>query len=144
MKRKLPIILGIIQLFVAISALPTGYSMMVQPDGSDLGMTVDLLKGSPFSDFFIPGIFLFTVNGLFNLVSAIFSFYRFKYTYLLGFLLGTAMVIWISVQVYSVGLNHFLQPTYFVIGLIEITLSIWLYKLVGCHIAETQASSIIE
>lgn len=131
MKRKLPIILGIIQLFVAIGALPAGYSMMVQPDGSDLGMTVDLLTGSPFSDFLIPGIFLFTVNGLFNMVSAIFSFYRFNYTYLLGFLLGTAMVIWISVQVYSVGLNHILQPIYFIIGLIETSLSIWLYKLVG-------------
>jgi len=130
MKRKLPIILGVIQLFVALGALPAGYSMMVQPDGSDLGMTVDLLAGSPFSDFFIPGIFLFTVNGLFNLISAILSFYRFKYTYLLGFLLGTAMVIWISVQVYSVGLNHILQPIYFVIGLVEMSLSIWLYRLV--------------
>ncbi|MGE0089657.1 MAG: hypothetical protein AB7S50_09325 [Bacteroidales bacterium] len=130
MEKKLSITLGIILLLVSIGAIPAGYSMIVQPDGSDLGMTTDLLAGSVFSDFFIPGIFLFTVNGLFNLISSILSFYRFKYTYLLGFLLGTAMIIWISVQVYSVGLNHILQPIYFVIGLIEMSLSIWLYKLV--------------
>ena len=132
MEKKLSITLGIILLFVSIGALPAGYSMMVQPDGSDLDMTVDLLKGSPFSDFFIPGIFLFTVNGLSSLISAIFSFYRFKYSYMLGLGLGIAMIIWISVQVYSVGLNHILQPIYFVIGLIEIFISLWLFKLIRC------------
>jgi hypothetical protein len=32
------------------------------------------------------------------------------------------------VQVYSVGLTHFLQPTYFIIGLCEIVLSIYIYN----------------
>ena len=84
MKKRGKLILGIIQLFVAIGALPVGYLMLTKPDGSGVGMTVDILSGSPFKDFFIPGLFLFTVNGLFNLVSSILALRKFKYTYLLG------------------------------------------------------------
>ncbi|MCX6254133.1 MAG: hypothetical protein NTV31_06595 [Bacteroidia bacterium] len=109
-------------------ALPVGYLMITKPDGSGAGMTVDILSGSPFRDFFIPGLFLFTINGLFNLVSSILSFFKFRYASFLGFGLGIALIIWISVQVYSVGLTHFLQPTYFIIGIGETILSIYIYK----------------
>jgi hypothetical protein len=33
-----------------------------------------------------------------------------------------------SVQVYSVGLTPFLQPTFLIIGIVEIILSIYIYK----------------
>jgi hypothetical protein len=62
MKKRGKLILGIIQLFVAIGALPVGYLMIIKPDGSGVGMT------------------------------------------------------------------HFLQPTYFIIGIGEIILSIYIYK----------------
>jgi len=130
MRKYIPTVLGIIQLFVAIGALPAGYSMIVEPDGSGLGMTLDILTNSPFSNFFIPGIFLFTVNGVFNLISAFLSFFKYKYSHLLGLGLGIALLIWVSVQVYSIGLTHILQPIYFAIGTIEIALSIWLYKTI--------------
>ena len=128
MKKRGKLILGLIQLFVAIGALPVGYIMLSKPDGSGVGMTVDILSGSPFRDFFIPGLFLFTVNGLFNLVSSVLAFCKFRFTYLLGFGLGFALIIWICVQVYSVGLTHFLQPAYFIIGIVEIFLSAYIYK----------------
>jgi len=124
MKTKTLTILGIIQAFVAIGAIPAGYSMIVEPDGSDLGMTTDILAGSPFTNFFIPGLFLLIVNGLFNLINAILCFIKFKHASLMGFVLGVALIVWVFVQVYSIGLTHFLQPTYFVIGIIEIILSI--------------------
>lgn len=128
MRKRGKLILGIIQLFVAIGALPVGFLLFTNPDGNGLGMSTDLLNGSPFNDFFIPGVFLFTVNGVFNLISSLLAFCRFRYTYLLGLALGFALVIWIIVQVYSVGLIHFLQPTYFIIGIIEIILSIFIYR----------------
>lgn len=55
MKTKTLTILGIIQAFVAIGAIPAGYSMIVEPNGSGLGMTTEILAGSPFTNFFIPG-----------------------------------------------------------------------------------------
>lgn len=120
--------LGLIQLLVAIGAIPAGYLFLIAPDGSKMGMTVDALSGSPFSNFLIPGIFLFTVNGVFNLAAAVLSFKKYKYAPIIGIGLGLALLIWVSVQVYSIGLSHFLQPIYFIIGIIEIILSAWILK----------------
>ncbi len=128
MQKRLSIVLGIIQVFVAIGALPAGYAMMAEPDGHGLGMTTSLLADSPFHSFLIPGILLFTVNGIFNIVAAVFSFLRKYYAWFLGVALGIAMLIWISVQVYSIGLNSVLQPVYFGIGILEIVLSLMLRK----------------
>jgi hypothetical protein len=97
---------------------------MAHPDGSGMMMSTKSLAGSPFRDFFIPGLFLFTVNGIFNLISGVLCFFKNKYTWEIGFLLGIALLIWIGVQVWSIGLNHFLQPTYFIIGIIEIVISL--------------------
>jgi hypothetical protein len=127
MKKHIYIILGIIQLFVALGALPAGYSMIVEPNGSGLGMNPGFLEGSPFHDYFIPGLFLFTVNGLFNLAGATVSFFKGKYTGLIGIGLGASLIVWITVQVLSIQMYHFLQPVYFVIGAIEIVLGyLWI------------------
>jgi len=66
MKISKTTILGIIQSIVAIGAIPAGFLLVTQPDGKGLGMAIDFLQNSPFQDFFIPGLFLFIVNGLFN------------------------------------------------------------------------------
>lgn len=136
MKKRGKLILGIIQLFVAIGALPAGYLLLAEPDGHGMGMSVDILSGSPFKDFFVPGLFLFTVNGLFNLVSSVLAFCKYRHASLLGLGLGAALIIWVSVQVCSVGLTHFLQPTYFFIGIIEIVLSVYIYKTESSNISK--------
>jgi len=64
------------------------------------------------------------VNGLLNLINAILCFIKFKPAAIIGFLLGMALIIWVLVQVYAIGLTHFLQPAYFIIGIVEIILSI--------------------
>jgi hypothetical protein len=128
MKKRASLILGIVQLFVAIGAIPAGLFMIMEPHGTALGMTTEILKNSPFHNFLIPGIFLFTVNGVFNLIAAILSFCKFRFAGLTGLGLGIALIIWILVQVFSIGLNHFLQPAYFFIGIIEILISVVLIK----------------
>ena len=127
-RKKKYLFLGITEAFVALGALPAGYSMIVEPDGGGLGMTLSLLSGSPFKDFFIPGLFLFIVNGLLNVAGAVLSFKKSKFAPVTGLVLGFGLLIWIVVQVYSVGLNHFLQPAYFMIGVGEIILSFSLYS----------------
>jgi len=120
MKKKVSVLLGILQLFVAIGAIPAGLSMICRPDGSGLGMSTNLLQNAPFHDFFIPGLFLFIVNGLINLASAILSFLKNKYTGLLGVCLGTILIAWICIQSYLIGLISFMQPMFFFIGLLEV------------------------
>ncbi len=113
---------------VAIGAIPAGYLFLISPDGSKLGMTVEALSGSPFRDYFVPGLFLFTVNGVFNLIASVLAFRKYKHASVIGMALGLALMIWVTVQAYSVGLSHFLQPAYFIIGIIEIVLSIMIFK----------------
>jgi len=131
MKKCIHIILGIIQIFVATGALPAGYAMMADPSGEGLGMTTEMLTHSPFGSFLIPGIFLFTVNGLLQLIAGILTLKRRNYMWLPGIGLGIALLIWIIVQVLSIGLNSVLQPVYFGIGLIEIALSLLYRKVVN-------------
>ena len=62
-----------------------------------------LLINSPFKNFLIPGIVLFTIIGLTNLLV---SFLTFKQHLLSGgatIVLGFIMIIWIVLQVYWIG-----------------------------------------
>ena len=127
--NMLLVILGCIQLFVALGALPVGYLFIIHPDGSAVGMNVEMLANSPFSDFLIPGIALFVFNGIFHLIDAFFCFFKLKIAPYIGAILGIGLLIWILVQVYSVGLNSYLQPVFFSIGMVELFLSLFLIKM---------------
>lgn len=48
-----------------------GGLLMIQPDGSLLGMQKNWLGNSVFSDYFIPGLLLFTMIGLCSLICLI-------------------------------------------------------------------------
>jgi hypothetical protein len=122
MKQSL-LILGIIQCFVAIGAVPAGLSMIFHSDGSGLKMSMEILQGSPFNSFLIPGLFLFFIHGLLNIVGAVFSFRRHRIADKLGLLLGTLLLMWIIIQVYFTGIIHFLQPLFFVVAIFEIVVS---------------------
>ena len=126
--RKLFIILGALQAFVALGAIPAGFSIIFKPDGSGLGMTLDILKNSPFKDFLIPGLFLFIVNGILNLVASVLSFLKYKLAGQFGILLGMFLMLWIIIQVYFISLSSFLQPLMFIIGLIGVIISYVIYK----------------
>lgn len=115
-------------LLVAIGAISAGIGFILKPDGSNLSMSVNLLKDSPFEDFFIPGILLLTINGLGSLFGSILSFKRHSFAGTVTVVLGFAMVVWIVAQVYWIGLKSFLQPTFFVVGVIEIILGFAMYK----------------
>jgi len=121
--KRTAILLGVVQVIVVLGALPAGLLMIIDPSGAGVGMTQEMLSGSPFSDFLIPGIFLFAVNGLLNAIGAFLSFRRKRNAGVIGLGLGIILVLWICVQVYMIGLTHFLQHTFFVIGLIEIVLA---------------------
>lgn len=115
--------LGFIQLIVAISAIPAGLSFLIDPSGLSMGISNVALSGTPFSDFYVPGLFLLIVHGIFNIAGAILTFRRSIYTRVFGMILGSLLVGWICIQVYFIGLNHFLQPLFLLVGLGEILLS---------------------
>ncbi|HLP12376.1 MAG TPA: hypothetical protein VK177_10630 [Flavobacteriales bacterium] len=58
-------------LFLGLGALSGGYLLMVDPDGSALGMDSEWLKNSPFNTYLVPGIILFFFNGLFPILTIV-------------------------------------------------------------------------
>lgn len=119
-------------LFLSIMALPVGFTMITQPANMPIGMPMEWLSNTPFKDYFIPGVILFTVIGLFPLVilygllrqpawawlNALESRLREHWSWIASIVYGLAVMIWIVFQVYWMGLSHPLQPTVFVLGLV--------------------------
>ena len=73
--RRVYGLLFVIHVFVGIGAMMGGMAAITNP-WQPLGIQVEALKNSPFSSFLIPGIILFIIIGLGNLISA--YMFRFK------------------------------------------------------------------
>lgn len=86
-------------LLTAVNALIAGTLFIIDPSGEKMGMSVSYLAHSPFSTFLIPGITLFVVNGIMNIIAAIITIKRLKYFPL--FILGQGLLLsaWIIIQV---------------------------------------------
>ncbi len=122
MRRKTNI-LGVLQAFVGLGAISAGLFLLIDPSGESLGYPIEMLEHSPFRDFFIPGLVLFTVNGLFHILGAWASFTKQWYAGKLGLGLGLFLVAWIIIQVCFIRSTHFLHFLYLGIGIIEIVIA---------------------
>jgi len=133
--KKLSVVLGALQIFIGVGALPAGYVMIADPSGQKLGMYLQMLSNSPFSNFLIPGMFLFSINGLGSLIGGIISIKRTKLTDLVAIGLGTFLIVWILVQFYWIGF-HWLQAVYFILGIVEVVLGLRIrrHKLITLEI----------
>jgi hypothetical protein len=124
MTKLVSILEGVLQTAVALSALPSGALMMIFPDGKAFRMPLSMLKGSPFSNFFLPGLILFTVIGLGHAAAAVMSFRRRLRHGPAGAVMGIGLIIWIFIQVSMIGGGHWLQYLYFSLGVAEVSLAV--------------------
>lgn len=120
--KKFYYILGSLQAFTAIGAIPAGIGYLIDTTGKGMGASIELLANSPLKSFLLPGLFLLFVNGLANLVGAWFSFTRHRFAGYTGLILGVILSIWIIIQVAWISLSSVLQPLFLVIGLVNIWL----------------------
>lgn len=120
--KKVYRILFILHVFVGIGAMGGGMMAILNPQGP-AGMPSDSLNNSPFRDFLIPGIILFTVIGLGNLLSALSIQLKSKYQGYISSIFSWALVIWIIVQCIMLQSVVSLHVIYFIIGLVEAFLS---------------------
>lgn len=113
----------VLHVFVGLGALFGGLTGIINPQ-DPLGIPVETLKYSPFSNFLIPAIILFVVIGLGNIISAYMFRFRSKYQGYISGSVGCALVIWIVVQCIMMQAVVFLHVFYFIIGLIQATLAL--------------------
>ena len=120
-----------IQGFVGFTGLLGAWGLLSDPSGANLGFSTTVLADSPFTDFFIPGLTLLLPIGLASLGGAWLSWLSHRRAGHAAVVLGLFLALFIAVEVWWVGLTFWLQPLYFMIGVIELGL--------GLSVSETLA-----
>lgn len=116
---------GVLLSLIGLSASAVGIALIVAPEGG-YGLTLELLQDSPFKDYLIPGIILLAVIGIGSMGGAVLAFMKHRFTPSATMVLGLAMIIWISAQVYWMGWQSWLQPTFLAIGVVELGLGFFM------------------
>ena len=125
--KRILIWLGILQLFIGVGAVPCGLMMIFDPSGQSMMLNTGMLVNSPFSNFFIPGIFLLSINGILSLIGAVATFKRHKFAGEIASGLGIFLICWILSQIWWLGI-HWLHFPYFIFGVVELILGLKLMK----------------
>jgi hypothetical protein len=97
-------------------AIYGGYKLFMAPDGSGLGIPLDILKHSPFHTFLIPGITLFITSGIFSLI--VLAMLLVKYRRYASYIVAQGAILtgWITIQVLLIQAVAALHIIFLIIG----------------------------
>ena len=103
--NKRPASVWALMVLLAVQALgaTAGGIGLVQDPINNIGMSLDLLEGSPFDDYLIPGLILLTVVGLLPFVVLYGLIRRRAWAWWLAVAAGAGLVIWIMTEVALLG-----------------------------------------
>lgn len=99
--------LGLLLVLLALNAFAGGYYGMAGAENVPL----EWLEGTPFRNYFIPGLILITCVGGSALVAAFAVFRQRRQARNAAFICGIITVIWLTVQVAIIGYVSWMQPT---------------------------------
>jgi hypothetical protein len=116
-KTFLKIVSLALLLFNGIGAFYGGLHLLMHPDGSSLGLSTDWLKHSPFDSFFIPGLVLFLVNGVFSFFVLWQVVFNKPGSGLYVLAQGAVLSGWILIQIIMLQTVYFLHYTLGAVGL---------------------------
>lgn len=111
-----------LNVFVGLTAVAGGIGFLT----GGLQMPLEWLRDTPFSDYTIPGLVLAIVVGGSTVVAAVMMPIQHEAGVLASALAGVMLVGWIAVEVAMIGLVNWLQPFYFVLGLLIFGLAVYL------------------
>jgi hypothetical protein len=117
-----------------------GIALVADPSGTLLGMPLSSLAGSPFADYFLPGLVLLVVLGIFPLLVSWGLWKRQPWAWYGGAVVGIGLIIWIFVQVAIIGYGDDppLQAIYGVLGMMILGLT--LSKPVRVHLLKPRGA----
>jgi hypothetical protein len=105
-----------------IGALIGGWSLMSDPTGVELGLPPSWINRLPFTNYLIPGILLFVINGLLGILCAVGTFARAAGYERFIVTQGVLLMGWILVQVLMLQTVETLHISMLGIGLTLIAL----------------------
>jgi hypothetical protein len=105
-------------------------------------LPLSLLEGSAFTDYFAPGLILFTVLGLGSLSVALLAWRANAWAPILTVTVGGALLIWLLVEIAVVGYSNDppLQPFYLALGGVITVLGVGWFARTGVPIGGSRAS----
>ena len=115
-------LLAFVSVFIGFFAAVTGAIIIADPSGDGLGWTPALLRNTPFHDFLIPGLVLFTVNGLGQLLAFAMTAKRDRRAAVVTMALGAFLMGWIAFQWLWLSGTSWLQFAMFGLGALEVAL----------------------
>ena len=121
-RRIIRYLTGFLLAFLALNAFGGGYYAMAGAEGVPL----ELLEGSLFHNYFIPGLFLFVAIGGSLLFASISVFYRLRIARKASFFAGLLVLAWLTIQVWIVGYISWMQPVTAAIALVILSLAYFL------------------
>ena len=98
MKQTLRIIAIILLIFLAANAIGGSIFLIVDPSGEAIQIPVELLQGTPFNDYLIPGIVLLFANGFLSLAVARVTIKKVKYYPWSIILQGCVLIGWLTAE----------------------------------------------
>lgn len=111
-----------------IGALVGGIPMILYPDGSANGISLDYLQFSPFVDYFIPGVVLVTVNGCLSMLVFMALVFNVRHHGLLIVGQGVLLLGWIVIQIGMIREVNFLHFAFASIGIALVMLGNYLRR----------------
>lgn len=122
MLKRRPILIVFLIIFVifqGVSGVFGGAGLILDPSGKSLRIPLEWLDGSPFGDYFIPGIVLFFVLGITPLIISSGLIKRKHWSWYGSLFLGIALIIWILVEIFMIGYQADppLQLIYGIVGI---------------------------
>ena len=103
-----------------LSGLVGGFGLIADPSGGAVRLPAEWLRGSPFEDYLVPGLILFTALGVAPLVVARGVWRASPWSRVGALLVGLALLVWIGVQILVVGYRAEppLQAAYGLLGVL--------------------------
>jgi hypothetical protein len=90
-------------IFQSVSATSQGCELVADPSGEAIGLSLELIDGSIFQSYLVPGLILLIVLGVGPLLAAYGLWRGHRWAWRASFVLGCALVIWIAVQIAIIG-----------------------------------------
>jgi hypothetical protein len=129
---------AIILLFInGIAALVGGARLIGDPSGEAMGWTTEMLEHSPFDDYLIPGVILFTVNGLLSFTVAFLTIKKNNIYTSYIILQGAVLCGWIISEIMMIRLYHPFHFIFLAVGLLLIVCGYILSAIAPLTVAKT-------
>ena len=96
--NKLRTVSIILLFFLGLLALYGGWCFISDPSGKSIQIPIEVLDGTPFNDFLIPGIILLIANGFLSLLTAILTIRETKHYQWFIILQGCVLIVWLTAE----------------------------------------------